>query len=73
MVKAVPLRFSGAYCATNVENCGESGLTLKPQIKSSIKKKGNGSTYNRGEIKQQSPDMKSAVVPTFALPKYCER
>lgn len=73
MVIAVPLICAGAFCATNVENKGESAITTNPQrirkIRNGIKER----LKANGEAAQQQPDKRRAVNAIFLVPKFCER
>ena len=73
MVNAVPLKCSGAYCATRVENWGESGETVRPQTKTRKRNNHTGSRKNKGDRKQQQPEISNARKATLALPRDCER
>ena len=42
MVNAVPFKPAGAFCATSVENMGESAITTNPQKMMKTKNKING-------------------------------
>lgn len=73
MVKDVPLESSGAFCATNVENKGESAITASPQIsKNQINTITDLANKNNGESRQQVHDKSNAVVANFFVPKRCE-
>ena len=73
MVNDVPLDCSGAFCAINAENNGESAITDNPQIN---KKNSNsvteGSKRKKGEIIQQPQEINNEIAATFFAPKYCE-
>lgn len=60
MVRAVPLLWVGTFCATNVENIGESAVTTTPQniINASIIIE-NGCKNIKGDKMQQMPDKES--------------
>ena len=73
MVKAVPFKCCGAYSATNVENWGESGLTVNPHTKRKKIKNGKEKLYANGERKQQTPEINNASEATLALPQCRER
>lgn len=70
MVNAVPLYFGMAFCASNVENNGESAITTIPQ---KIKKLSNiNSEFAeriKGDTKQQIHDNNNAVKATFLVLK----
>lgn len=73
IVKDVPLLLGSAYCATNVENKGESATTLKPQkIKKAINNGNEAHIKNKGDNKQHNPDKNKAKAAVFLIPKYCE-
>ena len=73
IVKDVPLDSSGAFCATKVENKGESAITTNPQKKrnkiSSVTELLNN---NNGEAKQHRKESKSEMVASFFTLKVCE-
>ena len=52
-----------------MENCGESGITASPQIKSTARNIHKGNEKMNGEKIQQSPEIIRAIVATLALPK----
>lgn len=62
MVSAVPFSSTGAFCATNVENKGESAITTIPQKR---RKEINTIPDSRenisGEIRQHRHDKNSAI------------
>ena len=69
MVKAVPLIFGGAFCATKVENKGESITTTAPQNKRKESRTiGEAKKKTKGEIRQQIPESDNAEVATFWVP-----
>ena len=74
IVNEVPLDSSATFCATSVENNGESAMTTNPQ-----KNKKPTNTIeellnkNKGESKQQQQDKNNATVAIFFAPKRCER
>ena len=72
IVNAVPLFSAGADCATKVENCGESAVTVIPQIIKKNKNKNGGNWKLMKESRQQIPDAIKAQKATFLLPMYCE-
>ncbi len=73
MVKAVPLTAAGAFCATRVENKGESAMTTIPQNKRNNIKIGVGACSNsKEEIKQQQPDKNKETAAIRFTPLRCE-
>lgn len=57
IVSAVPLIWASAFCATNVENKGESAITTIPQKCIKTKKTIGGKTVKAsGKIKQHAPE-----------------
>ena len=74
MVRAVPLDSSGAFCATNVENKGESAMTTNPQKKRKlIKAETERLSKNKGEPQQHKQDKHKEMVATRLTPNRCER
>ncbi len=73
IVKEVPLVASGAFCAINVENNGESAITNHPQTKRNTSKRG-AELLNKisGENKQHIPDKNNEMDAIFFAPKLCE-
>src|ERR1700754_1852157 len=73
MVNAVPFDRSGAYCATSVENMGESAITAMLQINrnttKAIKELLNNSN---GETKQHKQDNERAATAVLFAPKRCD-
>ena len=70
IVKAVPLYFGIAFCATNVENKGESAMTTIPQkIKKLSSMNSEFTKRIKGDIKQQRHDNSKAVNATFLVLK----
>lgn len=60
MVREVPLRCWSQFCATRVENKGESATTLKPHIRSVISAKRSCSKYiANGAAIQQVAEMRT--------------
>jgi len=57
IVRAVPLSSGGEEAATIVENCGESEITTMPHIHNAIINQSGGNLNNRGETKQNTPEM----------------
>ncbi len=73
IVSDVPLDSSGAFCATNVENNGESAITTNPQkIRNSINVMTEELNKNRGEIRQHEHDSNNESVAIFFTPNFCE-
>ena len=70
IVNEVPLDSSATFCATNVENSGESAMTTNPQknkkLTSAIEELLN---RNNGDSKQQQQDKNNAMVAIFFAPK----
>jgi hypothetical protein len=62
IVNAVPFTFGSQFCATRVENSGESATTVAPQKSiRNIKIHGFGIVKNNGESKQHKPDVNRAA------------
>ena len=73
IVNEVPLESSGAFCATKVENKGESAITASPQMnKKEINTEDELANRNNGEIMQQIQDASNDSVAIFLVPKRCE-
>jgi len=73
MVSDVPLAISGTFCATKVENKGESAITTIPQMnKKAISAGTDGLNKKNGESKQHRHDDNKARVAILFAPKYCE-
>lgn len=71
MVSDVPLDSCGAFCATKVENNGESVITAIPQVnKKAIRTVAELFKSANGDIKQQVHDINKAIVAVFLAPKY---
>ena len=69
MVKAVPLSFLGAFCATKVENRAESAITTIPQkSKKSRKIVSFDIRKKSGETKQQIQESKSTEKAVLLVP-----
>jgi len=68
-VSAVPVSSLGADCAIIVENCGESGTTEKPQIKTNNENGNKPATKIHGDNKQHKPEQPNAAYATNLLPK----
>ena len=73
MVSEVPLDSSATFCATNVENKGESAITTNPQKN---KKEINSGiellNKNKGDNKQQQQDKSNVIVAIFFAPYFCD-
>ncbi len=71
MVSAVPLSFSGAFCATKVENNGESAMTTMPQKRRKRTSSVSFSTRKmKGATKQQQQESNSAKKAIFFVPYF---
>lgn len=69
IVSAVPFISDGAFCATNVENRGESATTTIPQIiKNRINRASDSIENINGEIRQQRHDMSNAIKAVRFVP-----
>ena len=74
IVNEVPLDSSATFCATSVENNGESAITTNPQKnKKATRVVEELLNKNKGESKQQQQDRNNAMVAIFFAPKRCER
>ena len=70
IVREVPLDSSGAFCATRVENRGESAMTTNPQKnKKLIKRTTEWEKRKSGEIIQHKQDKNNATVAVFFMPR----
>src|SRR5258708_36753820 len=70
----VPLESSGAFCATNVENKGESAITTNPQKERKlISVETELLNKNNGETQQHKHDKNNEMVAIFLTPNHCER
>ena len=70
MVRAVPLDSEMAFCATNVENNGESAMTTIPQKIRYPKNRISESMIKvNGDNRQQKHDKPSAMVAILFAPK----
>ena len=67
-VSAVPFIFGAAFCATRVENKGESAITTRPQKIRKVRKAGNEKDMVKGRSKQQTPEDASAITAIFFAP-----
>ena len=73
-VSAVPLYSAGAFCATRVENNGESAMTTNPQkIKKANKRKKELDKKTSGERRQHKPEQNKAEAAIFLVPHFWER
>ncbi len=69
IVNAVPLFSAAAFCATKVENKGESAVTTMPQnTKNPIHKYAASEVKTNGESKQQQQERSKAVKATLFAP-----
>lgn len=69
IVSAVALDSAGAFCATSVENNGESATTAIPQIsKNPIKTGSDAKAKTKGESKQQQQDISNENLATCFSP-----
>ena len=73
MVREVPLICATAFCATRVENKGESAITTNPQKIKNARNGIAGRWKTRGDMIQQHPDKNRAVKAVFLTPNTCER
>ena len=65
-VSEVPLDSTGAFCATNVENKGESAMTTNPQKNKKTKKTElEDWLKNTGDKRQHNPDKLNAPSASF--------
>ena len=65
IVKAVPLISESAFFATNVENRGESIITVNPQINKKTRNPTFPIKNNEGDKRQHSPDILKAIMAIF--------
>ena len=73
IVREVPLVSSGAVCATNVENKGESAITTRPQKnRKTINATGDGLSKKNGETIQHKPDKHNEIPAIFLAPYFCD-
>ena len=73
IVSAVPLDSCGAFCATNVENMGESAITTRPQNNRNETSAGvDPVNRKKGETRQQAQDKNNETVASFFAPKCCD-
>ena len=69
----VPLVSFGAFCATNVENKGESAITTNPQNnKKHITRVMESLESNKGEIRQQIQEENNIKPASLNVPIFCE-
>lgn len=69
-----PRMSAGAFCATRVENKGESATTENPQTNKKTISAGSDSwVMNTGERRQQQPEMPKAVRAIFEAPNICDK
>ena len=68
MVSAVPFTSGSAFCATRVENKGESATTMIPQNRrKAIKISTEFILKKRGEARQQIPESANAEIAVFLV------
>ena len=73
MVSEVPLNSSATFCATNVENKGESAITTNPQKNKKASSKGADVVNKKnGDSRQHKQDRNKAIVAIFFAPKRCD-
>lgn len=72
MVNDVPLDSGGAFCATSVENKGESAMTVTPHMKRKAIKNDSGDCRKNGDNKQQAQEMNKAPAAIFFAPYRCD-
>ena len=69
IVRDVPLVFSGAFCAINVENRGESAITTIPQKnRNAMKRKVTFVFKSTGDSRQQMHDRHKEMAAIFLAP-----
>ena len=74
IVSAVPLDIAGEFCATNVENKGESATTTIPQkIRKLRNENEEAYTSIMGETRQQIPESSKEIPAIFLTPNFSER
>jgi hypothetical protein len=71
-VSDVPFVSMGAFCATIVENNGESAITTNPQKKRKQINKGKFIERANGDRKQHEPEKKSEIAATLFTPHFCD-
>lgn len=73
MVSEVPLASSATFCATSVENKGESAMTTDPQTNKKISSaKVELPNKKNGDSKQHEQERNNAVVAIFFAAKRCD-
>ena len=73
MVREVPFISSRAFCATNVENKGESAMTTIPQKKRNVMSTGaEGLNRKMGENRQHRQDRNNDIMAILFVPKCSE-
>ncbi len=73
MVSDVPFEAGCAFCATNVENKGESAITAIPHINiKAINATVEPLNSSNGDMKQQMHDNDNAIIAVFFTPKRCD-
>ena len=74
IVSAVPLSSGAVFCATKVENKGESATTHIPQkMRNPIQVYSALSANTAGTIKQQIPDNNKANIATRFVPRELDK
>ena len=73
MVREDPFISSRAFCATNVENKGESAMTTIPQKKrNAISTDAEGLNKKTGESRQHRQDKNNEIMAILFVPKCIE-
>jgi hypothetical protein len=73
IVNDVPLECSGAFCATRVENKGESATTTMPQnIKNPVRTNVELVINSNGEAIQQKQEQNNAIIASRFTPNIFE-
>ena len=73
IVSAVPFVSASVFCATRVENSGESAITTIPQKIRKVISRGSEFTINiSGDARQHNPDKNKAKAAVFLVPKDCD-
>lgn len=67
-VSDVPRESAGAFTATRAENCGESGTTVRPQMRINKRNNGRGKCHITGDNKQHIAEKSRAARATGKLP-----
>ena len=71
IVNAVPFNSTGAFCATKVENNGESAITTIPQKKRKTSNKiWELPPIINGDIKLHKPEAANALNAIFLAPEF---